>query len=242
MSRIGNTLLYGTATWVLLITLLSAYMLLSGRYVLVDGRSKAGSEGSLTAAEPPRIRLNHNQLYPHRFHHRSGLNFDEALRGVLASEGKGSDLQRVIALSSLLPPITNISRIPTPSREHFINYIAPVGLPVVFTDMLVGTKLDNWSWDMVQERWGQRVYTNTRQGNYSSRVNRYGKHFINRVDIKLSDFIDVVTGKREASSKERGLYITKQRVLPTKELEELFYYPPFYPGDHKKCYLEPTGW
>ena len=152
------------------------------------------------------------------------------------------DFQTVVTLSMLLPPINNISRMSTPPPETFLNYIAPTGLPIIFTDMLVGTSLDNWSWDLVRERWGDEVFHNTRQGNYSSRVNRFGKHIIHRVSTKLSDFIDVVTGKREPRENERGLYITKQKILPPSVLEKEFHYPPFYNGVHKKCFLEPTAW
>ena len=153
-----------------------------------------------------------------------------------------NDFDTVVTLSLLLPPIHNISRMLTPSPQTFRNYIAPSGLPIIFTDMLEGTTLDNWSWDLVREKWGNEVFHNTRQGNYSTQVTKFGKHKVNRVSIKLSDFIDVVTERRKPNDHEKGLYITKQKMLPTEALEKEFYYPPFYSGEHKKCFLEPTGW
>ena len=155
---------------------------------------------------------------------------------------KRNSLAYVIFLSHLLPPMRNITRIPTPSREMFLNYIAPVGLPVIFTDMLTGTKLDSWSWEMVKQKWGGHTFHNARQGNYSSKVNKLGKHSINRVSVRLSRFIDLVTGASQPNEDEKGLYITKQKVLPPNALDEEFYYPPFYPGNHQHCFLEPTGW
>ncbi len=150
--------------------------------------------------------------------------------------------ERVVLVSSLLPKISNISRIKTPSPEVFRNYIAPVGLPVIFTDMLEGEKLDDWTWEYVRSKWGHIVYYNTRQGEYSTKVSKQGKHFVNRVSVRLSDFIDIVTGKRPPDKSEENMYITKQRVIPVEALDQEFTYPKFYPGHHKKCYLEPTGW
>ena len=150
--------------------------------------------------------------------------------------------ETVVALSSLLPRIRNISRIKTPTPEAFRSYIAPVGLPVIFTDMLEETRLADWTWDMVRTKYGHQVFHNTRQGNYSTKKTSYGKQVIGRTSVSLADFIDVATGKRKPKKGEQGLYITKQRVIPKDALEEEFYYPPFYPGSHKQCYLEPTAW
>ena len=150
--------------------------------------------------------------------------------------------ETVVALSSLLPRITNISRMKTPAPEAFRSYIAPVGLPVIFTDMLEGTRLADWSWDMLRAKYGHQVFHNTRQGNYSTKKSTYGKQVIGRTSVSLADFIDVATGKRKPKKGEQGLYITKQRVIPKEALEEEFYYPPFYAGSHKQCYLEPTAW
>lgn len=160
----------------------------------------------------------------------------------LKSTSRRNSLEHVIFLSSFLPPITNVSRMPTPSSQVFCNYISPVGLPVIFTDMLLGTKLENWSWDMVKDRWGNHIFHNTRQGNYSKKINRFGKHRINRVSVKLSRFVDLVTGTEQPNEHEQGLYITKQKILPPEALDNEFYYPPFYPGNHRTCFLEPTGW
>ena len=161
-------------------------------------------------------------------------------------QSDGSDprtaFEQVVALSTLLPKITNISRMRTPSPEAFRNYIAPVGLPIILTDMFDGSRLREWTWDYIRGKWGDQVFHNTRQGNYSSRKTTAGKYFVNRVSIKLADFIDVVTGRRMPKENEKGLYITKQKVIPAEALETEFQYPPFYPGPHKNCYLEPTAW
>lgn len=156
--------------------------------------------------------------------------------------GPRSAFEQVVALSTLLPKITNVSRIKTPSAETFRDYIAPVGLPVIFTDMFDGSLLRQWTWDYVRAKWGTQVFHNTRQGNYSTKKMSSGKYFVNRVSVTLGDFIDVVTGQRAAREHEKGLYITKQKVIPTEALEAEFFYPPFYPGPHKSCYLEPTAW
>ena len=158
------------------------------------------------------------------------------------SKSSRSAFELVIALSSLLPKISNITRMKTPSPEAFRKFVAPMGLPVIFTDMLKSQMLGEWSWEYVRSKWGETVFHNTRQGNYSTKTSKAGKHLVNRVSVKLADFIDVVTGKRKANKNERGMYITKQKVIPDKALEAEFYYPPFYPGAHKKCFLEPTGW
>ena len=172
-------------------------------------------------------------------------NYREALIKTLNSphhKNSRTNLYHVILLSNLLPRITNISRIHTPGNEVFLKYIAPSGLPVIFTDMLVNTALEKWSWDLIKKRWGGHVFHNTRQGGYFKRINRLGKHYVNRVSIRLSDFIDIVTGVKEPTEHEKDLYITKQKLLPQHALDEEFYYPPFYPGKHSECYLEPTGW
>ena len=150
--------------------------------------------------------------------------------------------EQVVALSRLLPRIVNVSRMKTPSPETFRNYVAAIGLPVIFTDMLKGQSLSSWTWDYVRSTWGEHVFHNTRQGGYSERMTKAGKHLVNRVSVKLADFIDVVLHRRVPRQGEEQMYITKQRVIPDEELEREFYYPPFYPGHHKKCYLEPTAW
>lgn len=150
--------------------------------------------------------------------------------------------ETVVALSSLLPRIKEVPRIKTPTPEAFRSYIGPVGLPVIFTDMLVRTRLADWSWDMLKARYGQQVFHNTRQGNYSAKKTTSGKQYIGRTSVSLADFIDVATGKRKPKKGEEGLYITKQRIIPKEDLEKEFHYPPFYPGSDKQCYLEPTAW
>lgn len=236
MGFIKNAVVSLAFAWTIITITFSVYLLLNSyATVTEDERIPASS----TSPEQ-RLQLHHRDAVPLL----DDTELDNFLKTMRSSEFQESlnEFERVVAVSSLLPPIINISRIPTPSSEAFLHYIAPVGLPVVFTDMLEGTSLSGWTWDMVRQRWGNHIYSNTRQGNYSPKVNRFGKHFIHRVTVKLKDFIDVVTGKREPNEKEKGLYITKQRVLPPDQLEKMFYYPPFYPGDKKKCFLEPTGW
>ena len=236
MGFIKNAVVSLAFTWTIITITFSVYLLLSSY-------ATAGEDERVPASSAPvaqRI-----QLYDRdAMQSLDDAELEKISKNMRASEFKGSlnEFERVVAVSSLLPPIVNITRIPSPTPEAFLQYIAPVGLPVVFTDMLEGTSLSGWTWDMVQKRWGDHTYSNTRQGNYSPKVNRFGKHFIHRVTVKLKDFIDVVTGKREPTEKEKRLYITKQRVLPPNQLEKMFYYPPFYPGDKKKCFLEPTGW
>lgn len=156
--------------------------------------------------------------------------------------GSRAAFDKVVALSSLLHTVREIPRTKTPSPKVFRDYIAPVGLPVIFTDMLQGEKLSRWTWDYVRSKWGKTIYLNTRQGDYSTKTSKSGKHYINRVTVTLEDFIDIAMGKKKAGKKEQEMYIAKKRVIPVEALETEFSYPPFYPGDHKKCYLEPTGW
>lgn len=226
--------------WLLLVIALLAYLLLSGRYTVLansDDRNliNAASETLRTSGRAANRRGDEALTL-------GEIGIQAKLRRILQEGGRRSDFELVVILSELLPPIQNVSKMPTPSREVFLDYIAPIGLPVVFTGMLAGTKLDNWSWQMVRERWGEHVYRNIRQGNFSTKVNKFGKHLVNRINVKLKDFIDVVTGARKGGEKEQGLYIAKKALFPQAELEEEFYYPPFYPGDHKSCFLEPTGW
>ena len=261
----NTTFLGFLCAWMTVLTLIPLYLLSTGRYALISENkreaSQQASRGGTVDYEPRPFK---------RGVHAAGAS-EDAEKSFLEeplSEGKKVDLinskvvqdeirrafseeqssssraafEQVVALSSLLPKITNISRIKTPSPETFRNYIAPMGLPVIFTDMLEGQKLGEWNWEYVRSKWGHVVYHNTRQGDYSTKTSKLGKHYINRVSVKLSDFIDIVTGKRQAGKSEEGMYITKQRVIPAEALEEEFYYPTFYPGSNKKCYLEPTGW
>ena len=223
--------------WIALITLLPAYFIYIGNYAIIriDDKDENRVVDQVERRDTDiqrSIQVQENAAVLH----------DSIMQILEKSKDTRSDFEHVVTLSMLLPPIANITRMPTPTSEIFLSYIAPIGFPVVFTDMLVGTTLDNWSWDFLKERWGNHVFQNTRQGNYSTKVNRLGKHFVNRVNVRLGDFVDVVTGARKANENERGLYITKQRVLPPDALEHEFYYPPFYSGKHMNCYLEPTGW
>lgn len=241
--------------WVVLLTILSAYMVLSGKYILVKTDEKLDMVAESMLQESDGNGERHTEI-DRLFHlkrspnlhmverHGSSLGFQAELKKILAIDESNprAAFEQVVALSSLLPKITNISRMKTPSPETFRNYIAPVGLPVVFTDMLEGQMLGTWTWDYVRSKWGDQVYSNIRQGNFSTKTSKSGKHTVNRVSVRLRDFIDVVTGKRKPTEKERGLYIAKKRVIPVEALEAEFYYPPFYPGPHKNCYLEPTGW
>ena len=175
----------------------------------------------------------------------NGSSLGDDLQKILSlpeRPGSRAAFDKVVALSSRLPTIREVPRIKTPSPKMFRDRIAPVGLPVIFTDMFFGEKLSQWTWDYVRSKWGKTTYLNTRQGNYSTKTSKSGKHFINRVTVTLEEFIDIATGKRKPGKKERGMYIAKKRVIPVEALETEFSYPPFYPGDHKKCYLEPTGW
>lgn len=240
MARCKTAVVSLAAVWSAAMMTLSAYILLTGRRVVQNTE-----DSSSDPPDPRGVHLYHRDSAAAQSLDKDTVNvLDQVREKLLATTTKGSwsEFERVVALSSLLPPISNITRIPTPSQEVFLRYIAPVGLPVIFTDMLAGSGLDGWSWDMVRQRWGHHSYSNTRQGNYSRKVNRFGKHFVHRVTVTLRDFIDVVTGKRQPGDNEKGLYITKQRVLPPEELENMFVYPPFYPNSKRKCFLEPTGW
>ena len=267
MSR-NNVLLVILCAWVSIITLAPLYLLFTG-YLSVakndeyararDPNHRSGEAGvdvlqklkrGVHAAEDKT--LMHLEGVEDKGHHLPAARslgsaalrkeIEEAIFNDEHSTHSRAAFELVVKLSSLLPKVTNISRIRTPSPEAFRNYIAPVGLPVIFTDMLEGTSLGEWTWDYVKSKWGKTVFHNTRQGKYSTKTNKYGKHYVNRVSVKLADFIDVVTGRRTPREDEKDMYITKQRVIPPEALEAEFHYPPFYPGQHKKCYLEPTAW
>ena len=245
----SNALIGLLCAWVSIITLLPLYFLSTGYLsiagkeevrqapLVVGGKIRSVEEGSRNdAASVQQLALNSLSSSAVR------KELEEAIYNDEHATNSRSAFELVVVLSSLLPKTTNISRMKTPTAEAFRNYIAPVGLPVIFTDMLEGSKLSKWSWDYIKSKWGDTVFHNTRQGKYSIKTNKYGKHFVNRVSVKLSDFVDVVTGVRAASKEEEKMYITKQRVIPPEALEAEFHYPPFYPGSNRKCYLEPTGW
>lgn len=249
--------------WLTILTLIPLYLLFSGRYTLTR-RQNQSSSVELTRRGGPPDELSRFKRGVHVAGDSKDTKQESSSFGVItkADSADSKIIQReikkafitgntsnpraafehVVLLSSLLPKITNISRINTPSPEAFRNYIAPMGMPVIFTDMLKGEKLSQWTWEYIRSKWGHVVYHNTRQGEYSTKVSKLGKHYVNRVSVQLADFIDIVTGKKRAGKSEEGMYITKQRVIPVEALEQEFTYPKFYPGTHKKCYLEPTGW
>lgn len=262
----------GRKSWVLcasivIVNLLPLYFILNGTYSFVRNDSPGNDQASFPKRGGPD---GNSALDEEHFKRGVHVAFDGELgigdskqsphsySRALDSDGVGKELARilsqdessnsraafdkVVALSALLPKITDISRMKTPSPEAFRSYIAPVGLPVIFTNMLEGEMLGEWTWNYVRLKWGDKVFHNTRQGEYSIKKTKLGKHVVNRVSVRLSDFIDIVTGKRVPSDSEKGMYITKQQVIPVEALEAEFYYPNFYPGYHKKCYLEPTGW
>ena len=264
----NNTLVVVLCVWLSIITLLPLYLLFTGYFSVakkdeyvrdpdrwsgeaVDVLQKL-KRGVHAAEDKPQAHFGgvEDEAFG-EYHHQAARTLGSAALSKEIEEAIFNDehsthsraaFELVVKLSALLPKITNISRIRTPSPEAFRDYIAPVGLPVIFTDMLEGKALGKWTWDYIKSKWGETVFHNTRQGKYSTKTNKYGKHFVNRVSVKLADFVDVVTGRRAPRKDEKDMYITKQRVIPPEALEAEFYYPPFYPGEHKKCYLEPTGW
>lgn len=241
MPRFPSLISTALVLWLLALSVLPAYLVLSGRYRIV-ANSEDRSLTNAAAVAVHRTSGRAENCEGDESQTGGVAGFEKELQKIFQARGRRSDFELVVALSSLLPPIKNVSKMPTPSREVFLEYIAPTGLPVVFTDMLVGTKMENWSWAMVRKRWGEHVYQNIRQGNFSNNVNKFGKHLVNRVNIKLKEFIDVVTGAIGGGEKQQGLYIAKKALFPQAELEKEFYYPPFYPGNHKSCFLEPSGW
>ena len=228
--------------WMAVLTLLPAYLLLSRKYTLI--RNDGNTNNSELQSSQKTTELEHFKTQSGELNTVGSDRLQAELERILTVDWSDprAPFEQVVALSSLLPKITDISRMKTPSPEAFRNYIAPIGLPVIFTDMLEGQLLSRWNWDYVKTKWGDHIFHNTRQGNYSTKTTKAGKYDVNRVSVRLADFIDVVTGARDASEAEKGMYITKQRVIPVEALEREFYYPPFYPGSHKNCYLEPTGW
>lgn len=147
------------------------------------------------------------------------------------------------AFGSFLPRIQEITRMPTPSVDVFRKYIAPAGLPVVFTDMYKNHPLRQWNWSALKKKYGHLQYQDVRQGALQNDSSLYGKKMVNRVNVKLSDFIDLVTGQRKATgSKEEGLYIAKKQLLPKSVLQKEFPFPPFYSGAMENCFTEPSSW
>lgn len=247
--------------WLTVLTLTPLYMLFVGGYSIVKNRKESVLESTSTlsrrggfarAPEHALLKRGMEKIDKQDSLAFEGLDINigshsirdkiqKAFSETNKSNPRGA-FERVVLASSLLPKISNVSRIKTPSPEVFRNYIAPVGLPVIFSDMLEGEKLADWTWEYVRSKWGNIVYHNTRQGEYSTKVSKLGKHYVNRVSVRLTDFIDIVTGERRPEKSEENMYITKQRVIPVEALEQEFTYPKFYPGINKKCFLEPTGW
>ena len=80
--------------------------------------------------------------------HDSSMGFEAQLKILAVDESSSiAAFGQVVALSSLLPKIANNENSPN-SPEMFRKHIAPIGLPVVFTDML-----GMWSWDYVHSKW-----------------------------------------------------------------------------------------
>ncbi len=249
-----NSFLAVLCVWLVVLTLTPLYLLFTGGYSLVrDDQLLSVSHVELTrrgvSAQKELSRFKRQEHFKFEDSAKLDLIGSQTIRNEIQkafSKGNASNpraaFEQVVVLSSLLPKITNISRIRTPDPGAFRNYIAPMGLPVILTDMLEGEKLADWTWEYVRSKWGNVVYHNTRQGEYSTKISKLGKHYVNRVSVKLADFIDIVTGKKQPEKSEEGMYITKQRVIPVEALEQEFTYPAFYPGAKKKCFLEPTGW
>ena len=236
LSRTTSLITILVSLWLGVLTVVLVYMLSSGNFESISRLQPVVRHAGFAAVPDSTAEEEEEKTLS------TNINHATVIKELSRPNIKRNSLKHVILLSHLLPPIENISRITTPSRETFLNYIAPVGLPVIFSDMLLGTKLEGWSWEMVKQRWGDHIFHNTRQGNYSNKVNKFGKHHIKRVSIRLSRFVDLVTGVSQPNEHEKSLYITKQKVLPPQALDEEFYYPPFYPGNHQRCFLEPTGW
>ena len=143
--------------------------------------------------------------------------------------------------SALLPRIKLIARMQTPSPEVFSNYIAPVGLPVVFTDMISQGVLSKWSWEYIRSKYGHLQFGDVRQGNYTDEKSASGKKHINRVKMSIKDFVDIVTGLREAREQEELVYFAKKGLISAQEFDQEIGYPPFY-GDAENCFLTPSVW
>jgi hypothetical protein len=86
-----------------------------------------------------------------------------------------ADFEFIVSLSANIPKLKSVYRLKTPSPQYFRDYIAPAGVPVIFTDMLKGTSFEDWSWDYLKRRFGHIVFNNTRQGDYRSSSSRLGK-------------------------------------------------------------------
>lgn len=175
MSKLALLLvLFGV--WISLLTLLPAYMLMSGRYTLVrnDDNNRVPTQSherwqQHRQDESDELNVHHvtkitGTTYLNQFKNAAvegigSLGLQAELQKVLAIDEMDprAAFDQVVALSFLLPKITNISRLQTPSPEAFRNYIASVGLPVIFTDLLEDQLLSKWTWEYVQARWGDHT-------------------------------------------------------------------------------------
>ena len=162
-------------------------------------------------------------------------------------DGSVKDPRRIFkliqAFGSLLPRIQEVVRMPTPTVQVFRKYIAPAGLPVIFTDMFKDHPFRQWTWAVLKKKYGHIKFQDVRQGSLQNDTSPYGKKGVNRVSVQLADFIDLVTGTKKAkSSAEEGLYIAKKQLLPKDILQKEFPYPPFYNGVMENCFTEPSSW
>ena len=156
-------------------------------------------------------------------------------------ENSADSLDTLLRASALLPRIKLITRMQTPSPEVFSNYIAPVGLPVVFTDMISKDVLSRWNWEHIRSKYGHLQFGDVRQGNYTDEKTASGKKHINRVKMSIKDFVDIISGLREAREEEELVYFAKKGLISTQEFRQEIGYPPFY-GDAENCFLTPSVW
>ena len=156
-------------------------------------------------------------------------------------ESSADSLDTLLRASALLPRIKLIVRMKTPNPEVFRNYIAPVGLPVVFTDMIRHSVLKKWNWGYIRSKYGQLQFGDVRQGNYTDEKSSSGKKHINRVKMSIKDFVDIITGLREAREGEELVYFAKKGLISAQEFGQEIGYPPFY-GDPENCFLTPSVW
>ena len=91
----------------------------------------------------------------------------------------------VVALTSLSPKLEGIPRMKTPSPEYFREHIAGQGIPVIFTDMLEGSALAQWTWTSLRNKFGDVVFENTRQGEYLESASKGGKQASYRSYVRI---------------------------------------------------------
>ncbi|KAI6655160.1 Transmembrane and coiled-coil domain-containing protein 3-like [Oopsacas minuta] len=157
------------------------------------------------------------------------------------SDNSIDSLDTIQRASSLLPRIRQVARMKTPSSDLFNSYIAPVGLPVVFTDMISQEVLSKWHWEYISSKYGHMLFGDVRQGEYKDEISKSGKKIINRVRMSIKDFVDITTNKREAREEEKLVYFAKKGLITSEEFGELIGYPPFY-GNPESCFLTPSIW